>query len=277
MRARLRDIFTTIRTEGAILPSDLLQRIADGDRNLGGLTPGDYHLQNGEKLNEAISRSWNRLLGVWETFNAARAKLSANDPGTGLTRERWLLFLFQELGYGRLPVSRAAEIDGRSYPISHAWHHSPIHLVGCGVDLDQRTGGVAGAARASPHSLVQEFLNRSAEHLWGIVSNGIRLRVLRDNASLTRQAYVDFDLEGMMKGDVYADFTLLWLLCHQSRVEQSALNLAGLRSGRARRRRRVSERSTSSGRELRRPSLCWEGVFSIRQTRHSEKSYERAL
>jgi hypothetical protein len=111
------------------------------------------------------------------------------------------------------------EIDGKSYPISHFWHHSPMHLVSYRVDLDRRTAGVAGAARTSPHSLVQEFLNRSDEHLWGFVSNGLRLRLLRDNVSLTRQAYVEFDLEGMLEGEVYADFVLLWLLCHQSRVE----------------------------------------------------------
>ncbi len=78
---------------------------------------------------------------------------------------------------------------------------------------------MAGASRSSPHSLVQELLNRSSEHLWGIVSNGLRLRVLRDNARLTRQAYVEFDLQAMMDGEVYADFALLWLVCHQSRVE----------------------------------------------------------
>ncbi|WP_202978831.1 Eco57I restriction-modification methylase domain-containing protein [Halomicronema hongdechloris] len=66
---------------------------------------------------------------------------------------------------------------------------------------------------------MQEFLNRSDDHLWAFVSNGRRLRILRDNASLTRQAYVEFDLEAMMAGEVYADFVLLWLLCHQSRVE----------------------------------------------------------
>src|SRR5207249_9770944 len=96
---------------------------------------------------------------------------------------------------------------------------APVHLVGWRVDLDRRTPGLAGAARRSPHSLVQELLNRSDDHLWGFVSNGLRLRILRDNVSLTRQAYVEFDLEAMMDGEVYADFVLLWLLCHQSRVE----------------------------------------------------------
>jgi hypothetical protein len=37
--------------------------------------------------------------------------------------------------------------------------------------------------------------------------------------SLTRQAYVEFDLEAMFRGEVYRDFVVLWCLVHQSRVE----------------------------------------------------------
>lgn len=219
MTIRSKNIFTTVRTEGAILPADLLQRVVDGDKALDGLYPTSYHLLEGEKLNEAINRSWSRLRGAWVSFKAALEKLPPNDPGTSVTRDRLLLPLFQELGYGRLTAAKAIEIENRSYPISHGWLHTPIHLVGWRVDLDRRTAGVAGAARSSPHSLVQELLNRSQEHLWAILSNGRQLRILRDNVSLTRQAYVEFDLEAMMAGEVYADFVLLWLLCHQSRVE----------------------------------------------------------
>ncbi len=219
MQTRSRDIFATIRTEGALLPADLLQRIAEGDGDLEGLKPNDYHLVGGQKVREAISSSWNKLLGVWNSFRAAVDKLPEKELGTTLTREKWLLPLFQELGYGRLPASKAVVIEGKSYPISHFWQPAPIHLIGCRVDIDRRTAGVAGAARISPHSLVQEFLNRSDEHLWAFVSNGLRLRILRDNVSLTRQAFVEFDLAGMMDGEVYSDFILLWLLCHQSRVE----------------------------------------------------------
>ena len=93
--------FTTVKTEGAILPADLLARIADG-REFEGLKPEDYHLAPSERLNEAISRSWNRLLGVWQGFDQGRRRLPQSDRGTTLTRERWLLILFQELGYGRL-------------------------------------------------------------------------------------------------------------------------------------------------------------------------------
>jgi hypothetical protein len=218
MQTRYRNLFTTIRTEGAILPPDLLQRISSGDSDLDGLTSESYHL-SGERLNEATNRSWSRIEGAWNAFKAVRDRLPENDLGTSVTRERWLLPLFQELGFGRLLTTHAIEIDGKTYPISHGWQNTPIHLLGFRVDLDKRATGVAGAARSSPHSLVQELLNRSDDHLWAFVSNGLRLRILRDNVSLTRQAYVEFDLEAMMDGEVYADFVLLWLLCHESRVE----------------------------------------------------------
>jgi hypothetical protein len=220
MELRRRELFTTIRTEGAILPPDLLQRVASGDSDLGGLKPVDYHLFEGEPLNEAIVRSWNRLVGAWAAFSDARTRLPEGDLGTTITRERWLLILFDELGYGRLQPARAVEIDGKSYAASHSWGEQvPIHLVGCNVSIGTKARGVAGAAAMSPHGLLQELLNRSEERLWGFVSNGLTLRVLRDNSSLTRQACVEFDLASMMDGEVYADFVILWLVCHQSRVE----------------------------------------------------------
>src|SRR5580700_3346017 len=141
MRTAARNLFTTIRTEGALLPADFLQHAAEGNREIEGLSPDSYHLVPGEKLNEAINRSWNRLLGAWMAFKDASGKLAATDLGTGLTRERWLLPLFQELGYGRLQTAKAFEIDGKSYPISHGWQGTPIHLVGCKIDLDRRTSG----------------------------------------------------------------------------------------------------------------------------------------
>jgi hypothetical protein len=220
MRTRRNNDFTTVRVEGAILPADILKRVSDGDASLGGLDENSYHLTSGEKINEAVSHSWNRLLGSWANYKGAVAKLPEGSPATTETRERWLLPLFQELGYGRLVASRkAVDIAGKAYPISHFWNNVPIHLVGSGVSIDKAQARVPGAARTSPHGLVQEFLNRSGDYLWAFISNGKRLRILRDNSDLVRQAFVEFDLESMMEGEVYSDFVLLWLLCHQSRVE----------------------------------------------------------
>jgi hypothetical protein len=217
--SRRDQLFETITAEGALLPSDFLQRLAQRDPDIKGLTPDDYHLGGGEKINEAISRSWNRVLGVWKGFSAAAQALPTNDMGTTLTRDKWLRPLFQELGYGWLATAKPFEFADRKYAISHGWQATPIHLVSFRADLDERSEAIVGARKSTPHSMVQEFLNRSDAHLWGIVSNGYRLRLLRDNASLIRQAYIEFDLQAMMQSEVYADFALLWLLLHQSRVE----------------------------------------------------------
>jgi hypothetical protein len=88
-----------------------------------------------------------------------------------------------------------------------------------GVPLDRRSPRVAGAAQRAPHALLQELLNRTDTYLWGLISNGRLLRLLRDSTSLTGQAYIEFDLESMFDGDLYADYAQLYLLVHQSRVE----------------------------------------------------------
>jgi hypothetical protein len=210
--------FQTIRSEGAILPPDILRRVAS--LTVKGATPDAYHLPPGSKINEAISRSWTTLLAHWQAFQEARENVPDTDEtATAVTNERWLLPLFKELDFGRLLTTDSPEIDGRVYQIKRFYNHTPIHLIGCKLTLDRRTKGARGAATASPHSMVQEFLNRSEEHLWAFVSNGLQLRILRDNISLSRQAFVEFDLEAMMEGEVYPDFALLWLLCHQSRIE----------------------------------------------------------
>ena len=112
-------------------------------------------------------------------------------------------------------------VGDKSYPVSHLWGATPMHLLGWGVPLDKRSPGVAGAARA-PHAMVQELLNRTDAYLWGMVTNGRVLRLLRDSTTLSGQAYIEFDLEAMFDGDLFAEFALLYLLCHESRVEVPA-------------------------------------------------------
>jgi hypothetical protein len=249
MARRKKDLpFTTINVSGAMLPPDLLAKIAELNKNAGkdkipGLSPESYHLPEGSKLNEAIARSWAVVQAHWKSFQASLeevgtsempieetasavreknvpySRLATSKSLTSLTNERWLLPLFKELEYGRLTTTDAPVIDEKTYPIKRFYNNSPIHLIGCNLPLDKRTKGAAGAATASPHAMVQEYLNRSDNHLWAFLSNGLQLRILRDNVSLSRQAFVEFDLEAMMNGEIYADFALLWLLCHQSRVE----------------------------------------------------------
>lgn len=211
---------SAITTSGGLLPSDLLARLAADPQALSGTRPEEYHLPPGRRLRDAISRAWSELLGQWTEFRDRLDRLPEGERATTITRETWLLPLLTELGFGRLAAARGGlSADSTSYPISHAWGPVPIHLLGADVDLDRSAPGVAGAARSSPHALVQDFLNRSDDHLWAIVSNGRVLRLLRDHTSLTRPAYVEFDLQAIFEAQSFADFAVLWLLCHQSRFE----------------------------------------------------------
>jgi len=222
--ARRGNDFQTIRSEGGLLPSDLLRRILDPRENVPGTNAEDYGLPHGERLNETITQSWNRLRRHWTEFRQAAEKLPEGEPGTGLTNDRWNLPLLRELGFGPVPVSSGPEIGGRSYAINRFLGPVPVHLIGCGLSLDHRAAGVRGAAAANPHGLVQDFLNRAEGYLWGIVSNGFRFRILRDNKALSRQCYLEFDLEAMFDGEVFSDFVLLWLTAHATRftVEDGA-------------------------------------------------------
>ena len=209
--------FQTIRSEGGLLPPDLLRRVIDPKAKLDGTRPEDYGLPQGERINEVITQSWIRLRKHWAEFRTAAANLPENEPGTGLTNDKWSLPLLRELGFGLLPTSAGPEVGGRTYAINRFFGPVPVHLVGCGLSLDRRAAGVRGAAAANPHGLVQEFVNRSPGHVWAIVSNGLRLRILRDNQALSRQSYIEFDLEAMFAGEVYSDFVLLWLVAHATR------------------------------------------------------------
>jgi hypothetical protein len=217
--ARQAALFTTIRSEGGLLPSDLLALIASGDKSVPGVEPADYHFSSETMVRQKINHEWQLLCTAWKNYTARLSAMPENDKATTLTREGWLLILFESLGFGRLKTHHSYEVAGKPYSISHGVEHVPIHLVSAKIELDRRTANTAGAARHSPHSLVQQLLNASEDHLWGFVSNGRILRILRDNATLTRQAFIEFDLETMFSSEVFSDFEVMWRVCHQSRVE----------------------------------------------------------
>ncbi|MFE2959518.1 Eco57I restriction-modification methylase domain-containing protein [Nocardia tengchongensis] len=215
------DSFVGVHIQGGLLPADLLARLTQPGADVSGLKSGDYHLAAGESVRDAANRVWAYLRGVWAGYQEALAKLPESDSATTLTRERFTLVLLDQLGYGRVPRTPKGGVvaDGETYPISHVWQNVPIHLLGARVPLDSRTKGLAGAAGASPQSMVQDALNRSDDHLWAILSNGLLLRLLRDSTSLIGSAYVEFDLEAIFDGDLFSDFLLLYTLCHESRLE----------------------------------------------------------
>ncbi len=89
-----------------------------------------------------------------------------------------------------------------------------------GYDLDKADPCFGGnGRRLAPHALMQEYLNAEAAALWGMVSNGSKLRILRDNPSLTRPSYIEADLDLVFSEELYPDFVALWLSTHASRFK----------------------------------------------------------
>jgi hypothetical protein len=123
------------------------------------------------------------------------------------------------LGYQALYNSKAFEVDGQSFAVSHrageAEDTPPIHVVGARQELGRVPP--SGRPRMAPHSLVQEYLNRT-EHVWGIVTNGLTLRLLRDSTLVRRQAYIEFDLQAIFEDQRFHDFAALYRLIHRSRL-----------------------------------------------------------
>ena len=79
--ARRTNEFQTIRSEGGLLPPDLLRRVLDPKEKLAGTRPEDYGLPQGERLNEVITQSWNRLRKHWAEFRAAASEPARRRSG----------------------------------------------------------------------------------------------------------------------------------------------------------------------------------------------------
>ncbi len=237
-----------VKTKGGLLPYETLERVHLADPDLVGTAFSSYHLQNQQEQGEELGRVWARLLVLWKRFQRELTELPETADLTIFTQNRWLLPLFQMLGYGRLLKKKAKQLEERIFMISHKWNHIPIHLVGANVPLDKRLKiskrekekhrdqfGLKKKDRNirvvydSPYSLLQQFLNAfdeqlpgeqaNSQNVWGFLSNGLLFRVMRQYYSLTRRAFVEFDLELIMKNEHFSSFSLFWHLCHQSRVE----------------------------------------------------------
>ena len=204
--------YASVIVEGGLFPADLLEGVATGD--VPGQRPADFGDAAG-RLTDAIQSAFADARAHYDSWQRRRATSTLSD--TRLTREDWAAKLAELLGYGTLNRQTAAlEAGGRNYPIyataGTASDAPPVHIVGRNQALDRREGN-----RRSPHALVQEYLNNS-EALWGMVSNGDKLRLLRDSARFSRPTYLEFDLAGIIEGNQYAEFALLYRLLHRSRL-----------------------------------------------------------
>jgi SAM-dependent methyltransferase len=210
--------FDTIRLEGALFVPDLLERLARGEGQA--QESGDFHLPKGITLADEQGRAFQIARAQWLEFTP---KIPRQDLDTlTLTLDFVRELLTDSLHY-TLERPQTVAAGGRIYPVPLMGHgRVPVFVAPHSIGLDESSDLFpvqgSGSRRRSVFRLAQEFLNASSACTWAMVSNGRRLRLLRDAATLTRPCFLEFDLETILDANRYPDFVAFWRLLHGSRA-----------------------------------------------------------
>ncbi|MCF3609030.1 N-6 DNA methylase [Planktothrix agardhii 1033] len=209
---------TGILIQGNLIASDLTIDLVSGE--LKGQLSENFGLSKTQKLEDEIAFAWGEAKDLWNIFKR-RLGRDETETATSITREYWAIPLLKLLGYNLVFQPKAEIIEEKTFAISHrvesGENKPPIHIIGCKINIEKSSR--TGNSRLSAHGLMQEYLNRT-EHLWGIVTNGLCWRLLRDCSLMTRLTYLEFDLEQILNGENFAEFGLFYRLFHRTRLPQ---------------------------------------------------------
>lgn len=215
--------FAAITIEGGLISPEQVVAIASAAPDL--KTAAEYGCPKGTSLRDEITRYFRIGQAHWKAYaliegptvtQTAVFTKSLLDEAFGfalngpVTHERdgRRFRIAWEAKAGRLPVVVAAPVAGEKGKLGEGFSRAQPEF-GDGAD--------GRIARRSPTVLLQDWLNSEPNCLWGLVFAGDRVRLMRDNASFTRPAYIEADLGAIFRDEMFADFTALWLLIHASR------------------------------------------------------------
>ena len=208
--------YPSIRIEGAILSPDILGRIEE----LPGQRPADFALDASTKVKDEIARAWADAKDYWRMFQGRLETVKKGSNATTETRNLWIVPLMGLLRYDIEYQPRGTALNGRIYVISHRATNradAPVQIIGSRdpAGLDRKPANAT--RRMSAHALVQEFLNLH-DQLYGLVTDGHVLRLLRDSSRLVKQSYLEFDVDRIFTDGLFADFAVLYRLLHATRL-----------------------------------------------------------
>lgn len=224
--------YTSIHIYGHLLSDDILHNI-ERENTLNGNRDQDFGMDI--SVSSAIDYVWSSLRNDWNFYKerANNERLVNKDP-YGTRRARDLMErLFQSLGYSLDRQATNIEVAGTNYDISYTCHDlgkMPFIIIGEGISadgsidtqdkcsLDYRAKG--GMRKKSAHATMLEYLN-ATENVYGIISNGQILRIIRNSGQLVKLTYIEFDLRRMLEEDKYTEFCLMFRLLHASRFRTS--------------------------------------------------------
>ena len=210
--------FAAIEIAGTLLPPEIVTRAAAFD--MPEQSDEGYGVLPGLKLRDEIARYYQIALAHWERFSVVR-------DGNVSAPQRFVLDLLTDcFGFANIAETGPVILSERRFPIRHASHDGRVPIVIAPLaPAESRKAGIDEAVvpfgdetrRRSATQLLQEYLNADEDALWGIASDGCTLRLMRDNVSLTRPAWIEANLEKILTEGLFADFSALWLVIHASR------------------------------------------------------------
>ena len=208
-----------VTIEGGLIAPEQVQKIVGAPA-----TPklaASYDCPRGTSLNDEVARYFRIGQALWSDYDRIEHKTVTHtvqfahdlltqcfgfDELTGPvenTDGNRRYRLAREAKQGRIPIVVAAPAEERE---------------AFNLSAPEFGDGVGGSrVKRSPVSLLQDWLNGADHALWGLVFAGDKVRLMRDNASLTRPAWIEADLGAIFAGEMIVDFTAWWLLTHETR------------------------------------------------------------
>lgn len=214
--------FAGLEIIGALLTPDIVARLAAFEAN--DQSEEGYGIPAGLKLRDEIARYYRIGEALWSRFKATSGQNSA-------ASEKFVVDLLRQcFGFDSIAPQPIARLGEREFPVRQAALSGRVPVVIAPVPADStRRSGIDeslsqfgdSSRRRSATLLLQEYLNAKGDARWGLVSDGLTLRLMRDNISLTRPAWIEANLAKIFSESLFPDFSALWLLVHQSRFGQS--------------------------------------------------------
>jgi hypothetical protein len=219
-----------IRSIGGILSYEFLFSLKSEDPKNDYVEPetfkafGESHPVSKRELQEQIADVWEALLERWDSISLRYQKLDLSEA-----RTKWIIPLLEGLGfvpqYNKQNVA-VGDDEKLSFHLSHkGWNDTNAPYINCvspsheleESETEEKRETNERRHHKSPHDELQSFLNVTKGCKWGIVTNGIFFRVLRQFYHTTTKGYVEFDLENIFVSRSFSDFRLLYRVAHASR------------------------------------------------------------
>jgi len=211
----------TVYVSGGLLTPGILSEVVTGKAR-GEFASGSFRRLDGtpvDDLDAALESGFTQLCALYDEI---ADDLPTLDRST--LRERWVLPLLTALDwkphYQRQHL-RPSTIDDATFSISHrGWDDPsapPVHIEPS-HDEELRLDARPAPRLRSPHDELQQYLNL-ADELWGIVTDGRELRLLRDFHHTTTKGFVGIDLEALFTERDFQGWQALYRLAHVSRFQ----------------------------------------------------------